>query len=418
MRNLRDYSVITASYWVFTLTDGAMRTLVLFYLHRLGFAPLEVASLFLFYELFGVITNFVGGWLGARFGLKSTLFSGLALQIVACATLAVMADALTVPLVMVAQAMSGIAKDLTKMSSKSYIKLVVPESDSSGLMKWVAVLTGSKNALKGIGFLLGGVLLQTVGFRGANVGMAIGLLVAVVSSIVLLPRAAGKAKARLELSHLFARDPRINWLSAARLFLFGSRDVWFVLALPIFLSVDLGWSSTEASGFLAVWTIGYGFVQAAAPAYVGGKGNRRSAPAARRVMAWTALLLAPLAGIAAAVHYGLAPEASLVVGLAVFGIVFATDSAMHSYLIVHYADGDKVALNVGFYYMANAAGRLLGTVCSGAVFQWAGMGNRGLVACLLASIGFVLASSLLCLPLHAAERRFGLTRDRPAPPGL
>lgn len=406
MRNLREYAVITASYWVFTLTDGALRMLVLFYLHQLGYAPLAVVSLFLFYEFFGVVTNFVGGWLGARFGLKSTLSGGLTLQVIACSSLAVMAESLTVPLVMIAQAMSGIAKDLTKMSSKSYIKLVVPESDSSGLMKWVSILTGSKNALKGIGFLLGGVLLESVGFRAANIAMAVTLAGALVTSFAMLAPAAGRSSQRITLRHLLAKDARVNWLSAARLFLFGSRDVWFVFALPIFLSVDLGWSFSESSGFLAAWIVGYGIVQAFAPAYVGGKGGQRSAPTARRVMAWTALLVVPLAAIAAVLDLGVDPATSLVVGLAVFGIVFATNSAMHSYLIVHYAEGDKVSLDVGFYYMANAAGRLAGTVLSGAVFQWAGMGSRGLVACLVASIGFVIGSLILCVPLHLAELRY------------
>jgi len=405
MRNLRDYATITASYWVFTLTDGALRTLVLFHLHQIGYSPLQVVSLFVFYELFGVITNFVGGWLGARFGLKSTLFTGLGLQVLSCSVLALMATSLTVPLVMAAQAVSGIAKDLTKMSSKSYIKLVIPESDSSGLMKWVAILTGSKNALKGVGFLLGGVLLETVGFRTANIGMAVALVAMLVTCFMLLPKAAGKAKAKVGLRQMISSDPRVNWLSASRLFLFGSRDVWFVFALPIFLSADLGWSSAQSSGFLAAWVIGYGFVQALAPSYVGRKvDGKRVAPTARRVIPWTALLVAPLGGIAALLHFGADPTTSLVAGLAVFGIVFATNSAIHSFLIVHYADGDKVSLNVGFYYMANAAGRLVGTILSGAVFQWAGMGSAGLVACLSVSIGFVLASTALCIPLRAAER--------------
>lgn len=405
MRNLRDYAVITASYWVFTLTDGAMRTLVLFYLHQLGYTPLEVVSLFLLYEVFGVVTNFVGGWIGARFGLRSTLFSGLGLQVVACLLLAARAESLTVPLVLLAQALSGIAKDLTKMSSKSYIKLVVPQSDSSGLMKWVAILTGSKNALKGIGLLLGGILLETVGFRSANIGMATALVLAIAVSFAMLPRAAGRSQSKVSFAQMISRDARINWLSAGRLFLFGSRDVWFVFALPIFLSVNLGWSSSLASGFLAAWIIGYGIVQAFAPVYVGGKVDGRSAPTARRVMLWTALLIVPTGGIAAALHTGFDATTSLIVGLVVFGVVFATNSAMHSYLIIRYADNDKVSLNVGFYYMANAVGRLSGTLLSGAVFQWAGMGRTGLVACLLTSIGFAMTSALLCIPLHGAEQR-------------
>ena len=403
MRNLRDYATITAAYWVFTLTDGALRMLVLFHLHRLGYSPLEVVSLFVFYELFGVVTNFVGGWLGARFGLRSTLFSGLGLQVVSCSLLAAWATDLTVPLVMLAQALSGIAKDLTKMSSKSYIKLVVPPTDSVGLMKWVAILTGSKNALKGLGFLLGGVLLQSIGFRAANLAMATALVVALVASWALLPKAAGKAKSAVRFGHLLSGDPRVNWLSASRLFLFGARDVWFVFALPIFLSADLGWSFARSGGFLAAWVIGYGFVQAAAPAYVGGRGAKRSAPTAARLLPWTAALSAPLAGLAALLHFGAPPAASLVAGLALFGIVFATNSAVHSFLIVHYADGDKVSLNVGFYYMANAAGRLLGTVLSGAVFQWAGMSTDGLVACLGASLVFVALSALATLPLRSGR---------------
>ena len=405
MHNRRDYAVITASYWVFTLTDGALRTLVLFYLHTLGYSPLQVVSLVLFYEFFGVVTNLVGGWLGARFGLKATLFSGLALQVLACSGLAALSDSLSVPIVLVAQGLSGIAKDLTKMSAKSYIKLVVPADDRSGLMRWVAILTGSKNALKGVGFLLGGVLLETIGFRNGNLAMAGALVLALVLSVALLPKAAGKSTGKVALRHLIARDARVNWLSAARLFLFGARDVWFVFALPIFLSVDLGWSFSQSSGFLAAWVIGYGIVQAMAPAYVGARGSHRPPPTARRVLGWTALLLVPLGAIAAALHYGLPTEASLVLGLAAFGIVFATDSAMHSYLIVDYAEGDKVALNVGFYYMANAVGRLVGTIASGAVFQWAGMGTPGLVACLLAAMAFVTASLLLCIPLHRAEAR-------------
>jgi MFS family permease len=402
---VRDYATVTASYWVFTLTDGALRMLVLLYLHEHGHSPLEIASLFLFYELFGVVTNFVGGWIGARFGLKSTLFAGLGLQVVACGLLTVDEARLTLPLLMVAQALSGIAKDLTKMSSKSYVKLVVAESDARGLMKWVAILTGSKNTLKGLGFFLGGVLLATLGLRGACLGMAGALLVALVGSIALLPRAPGKSSSNVSLASLVSRDPRIHWLSAARLFLFGSRDVWFVLALPIFLATDLGWSHGRVGGFLAAWIVGYGLVQAAAPAFVGARGadGARSAPDARRLGSWTAALVLPLAALVLALRQDLAPATSLTIGLALFGLVFAANSAIHSYLIISYAEGDRVALRVGFYYMANAAGRLVGTLLSGAVFQAAGQGRSGLVACLLVSLGFVVVSGLLCVPLRRAE---------------
>ena len=407
MRNVRDYAIITATYWVFTITDGALRMLVLLHLHSLGYSPFEVASLFLLYEVFGVVTNFLGGWLGARFGLRSTLFGGLAFQTVALTMLAVASnDWLTVPYVMVAQALSGIAKDLTKMSAKSYIKLVVPDEDQHGLMRWVALLTGSKNTLKGVGFFLGGLMLELAGFQGACLAMLIGIVAALVTSWLLLPRSAGTIASKLSFKALICRNERVNWLSAARLFLFGSRDVWFVLALPIFLQTALGWDFHETGAFLALWVIGYGFVQAFAPRYVGGRaGSARAPPDARRVLGWTLLLVVPLGSLILALESGLPTAASLVVGLGVFGVVFATDSALHSYLIVAYAEPDKVSLRVGFYYMANAVGRLVGTVLSGAVFQAAGQGQAGLVACVAVSIGFVVVSAALCVPLRAAEAR-------------
>ncbi len=386
--------MVTASYWAFTLTDGALRMLVLLHLGGLGSSPLEVASLFLFYEFFGVVTNLVGGWLGARLGLRATLLSGLGLQIVACLMLT--ASALTVPLVMAAQALSGIAKDLMKMSSKSYVKLVVPDK---GLLRWVAILTGSKNALKGAGFFLGGLLLGTVGFKGGCGGMAGALALALVAALLLLPRAPSSS--RTKFSAVFSDDPRINWLSVARFFLFGSRDVWFVLALPAFLAADLGWSAPGVGAFLALWIIGYGAVQALTPLHL-------SRPTARALGWWTLGLVVPLGAILLALRLGAPPAPTLVTGLAAFGIVFATDSAVHSYLVVAYAGREKVALAVGFYYMANAGGRLLGTLLSGAVFEAAGMGEDGLAACIAVSLGLVVLSRLACGPLAGAEAKVAL----------
>jgi MFS family permease len=405
VRNVREYAVITGTYWAFTLTDGAIRMLVLLHLHELGYSPLEIASLFILYELFGVVTNLVGGWIGARFGLRSTLFSGLALQIAALSLLAASAGSLTLALVMVAQAMSGTAKDLTKMSAKSYVKLVVPEGDQHGLMRWVAILTGSKNALKGAGFFLGGVLLMALGFRGANVAMAAALSATLVASFLLLPAAAGRASKKVRLADLVSRDARVNWLSASRLCLFGARDIWFVLALPLFLSGVLGWTHAEVGGFLALWVIGYGGVQALAPTYVGGGrgAGGRPPPTARGVGLWTLALVPPLGGMLAALSLGASPAATLVTGLVAFALVFATDSAIHSYLIVSYADADRVSLSIGFYYMANAAGRLVGTILSGALFQAAGQGLDGLLVCLAGSLLFALISAALCVPLRAAE---------------
>jgi predicted MFS family arabinose efflux permease len=148
-QGLRNYLVITGGYWAFTVTDGAIRMLVVLYFHLLGYSPFEVAMLFLFYELFGVVTNLVGGWLGARIGLNLTMHIGMGLQVVALSLLTVPDPWLSVPYVVFAQALSGIAKDLNKMSAKASVKTMVKDGDEAKLFKWVAVLTGSKNALKG-----------------------------------------------------------------------------------------------------------------------------------------------------------------------------------------------------------------------------------------------------------------------------
>jgi len=380
--DLRDYAVVTASYWAFTLTDGAVRMLVLLHLNAQGYAPLAIVTLFLFYEFFGVVTNLVGGWVGARFGLRSTLLAGLALQIVAC--LLLRSGAL-----MVAQALCGIAKDLTKMSSKSYIKLVAPEG---GLLRWVSILTGSKNALKGAGFFLGGLLLSWFDFEGAAGAMALALALALISALLLLPRAPSTS-AKWPFKSIFSHDARIQWLSAARFFLFGARDVWFVLALPVFLADELGWSFAQVGGVLALWVIGYGVVQALAPLVL----SRDASPGS-----WTALLLLPLGSMLAALRGGAPAAATLAIGLAAFGILFAATSALHSYLVVAYAGKEKVALAVGFYYMANAGGRLAGTVLSGAIYQ-----VSGLPACLAAAMVFVALAWLASRPLRPAAASGG-----------
>lgn len=406
MRSLREYAIVTGAYWAFTVTDGALRMLVLLYLHSIGHTPIQIASMFLFYEFFGVVTNLVGGWLGARIGLTSTLFMGLSLQIVALLSLSAPAAWLSVPYVMGSQALAGIAKDLTKMSSKSYVKLVVDPDDPAALMKWVSVLTGSKNTLKGVGFFVGAALLSLVGFQSAVVGMAAVLAVTLVASLLLLPWGAGQSESKPKFSTVFSHDPRINLLSAARFFLFGSRDVWFVLALPIYLGATLNWSFYETGGFLALWVIGYGLVQASAPRFAGKRVRGKVLPPdAAALGRWSALLTIPLGLLIGALIYGAAQGPTLVIGLSLFGVVFAANSAAHSYLVVHYADEGNVSMVVGFYYMANAAGRLVGTLLSGVVFQWWGQGQAGLVACLITSMGFVLASCLLCEPLKRSERR-------------
>lgn len=388
--DLRNYAVVTGAYWADTIADGAIRVLVLFYFYELGYSPFAVASLFLFYEVFGIVANLFGGFLAARFGLKSTLLGGLATQIVALSMLALVPESwLVVAYVMVAQAFSGIAKDLTKMSSKSAVKLVVPEGQDGALYKWVAVLTGSKNALKGVGFFIGGLLLSTAGFQSALLLLA-GLVVsALVATLALMRGDLGTPDAQARFSQMFSNSRAVNVLAAARIFLFASRDVWFVVGVPVFLRTELDWTFWQVGTFLAVWVIGYGIVQASAPRFVRGRGA--GADPDGRTATWLAFLLAAFpAGIAITLAAGVDPAVVLVGGLIAFGLVFAANSAVHSFLILAYAEGDRVAMNVGFYYMANAGGRLAGTVLSGALYQW-----RGLEACLWASVVFVLAAGLL-----------------------
>jgi predicted MFS family arabinose efflux permease len=397
--DLRNYAIVTGAYWADTIADGASRMLVLFYFYERGYSPFKVAMLFLFYEIFGIVTNLVGGFVAARFGLKTTLLMGLGTQILALGMLAVVpAEWLVVPYVMTAQAFSGIAKDLTKMSSKSAVKLAVPEDQDGALYKWVAILTGSKNALKGVGFFLGALLLSVIGFRSA---LAV-LLVLVGSALLVVLTAMrgeelGRPNAKAKFRQMFSNNHAVNVLAGARIFLFASRDVWFVVGLPVFFRTEHGWTFWQAGGFLAVWTVGYGIVQASAPKLIGrrtahGGGDPDGATATRLAF----LLAAFPAAIAAALATGVDAVTVVVVGLLGFGVVFALNSAVHSFLILAYAEGDKVAMNVGFYYMANAAGRLAGTVLSGALYVWG-----GLEACLWASAAFVLAAGLLSRILPA-----------------
>ncbi|MCP5128058.1 MAG: organoarsenical effux MFS transporter ArsJ [Pseudomonadales bacterium] len=390
--DVRQYLLVTGNYWAFTLTDGALRMLVVLHFHRLGYSPLEVAMLFLFYEIFGVVTNLVGGWLGARVGLNATMNAGLAMQVVALSMLLVPDSYLAVAWVMAAQALSGIAKDLNKMSAKSAIRLLVPRESTGRLYKWVAILTGSKNALKGVGFFLGGVLLAAWGFRGAIAAMAATLAVVWLFSILTLTKDLGKSSAKPKFSHLFSKSRAVNLLSAARLFLFAARDVWFVVALPVYLSATLGWDNWAVGAFLASWVIGYGIVQSLAPTITGAGGG--GAPDGRHAFRWAVVLALVPACIAIAMNQQAWLPGSLLLGLLVFGVLFAVNSALHSYLIVSYADEMGVSLDVGFYYMANAMGRLLGTVLSGWVFQvW------GLAACLWISSVFIAISAAVALLL-------------------
>ncbi|MFT6466264.1 MAG: putative MFS family arabinose efflux permease [Halopseudomonas sp.] len=395
--DVRQYLVVTGNYWAFTLTDGALRMLVVLHFYSLGYTPLQIAALFLFYEIFGVITNLVGGYLGARIGLNRTMNIGLALQVMALLMLTVPAEWLTVVWVMAAQAMSGVAKDLNKMSAKSSIKLLVPDSQQGALYRWVALLTGSKNALKGVGFFLGGGLLALLGFAGAVLVMALVLAVVWLASLFLLKKDLGKATAKPKFRELLSKSRRINILSGARMFLFGARDVWFVIALPVYLSSVFGWDFWMVGGFMACWIIGYGIVQSVAPS-ITGKGAGR-VPGGRAAFGWAAALALLPAAIALGLYFELNAQWVLLGGLMLFGVLFAVNSSLHSYLIVSYAQADGVSLDVGFYYMSNALGRLIGTLLSGWVYQ-----AYGLEACLWVSSAFVALAALISLGLPKAAR--------------
>jgi predicted MFS family arabinose efflux permease len=406
---LHQYLLITANYWAFTLTDGALRMLVVLYFHQLGYSPLSIASLFLFYEFFGCVTNLIGGWIGARIGLNRTMNIGLALQIIALLALALPAQYLTIALVMGAQAISGIAKDLNKMSAKSSIKALVnrdSQNAESTLYKWVALLTGSKNTLKGVGFFIGAALLSSIGFQQAVIVMAALLTVIWIFSVVTLKKGLGRSTFKPKFSQIFFKNRAINILSAARMFLFGARDVWFVVALPVFLSEVCGWSFSEVGSFFALWIIGYGVVQTFAPAITKFSFNKNSptTPRGGRAVIWAALLAVIPATIALNMDNIDTLEQILVGGLILFGILFAINSSLHSYLITSFASREHISLDIGFYYMANAMGRLIGTILSGWIYQ-----RWGLEACLYVSSLFILLAAIISFGLPRNKKSTSVT---------
>jgi predicted MFS family arabinose efflux permease len=408
----KNYLIVTLAYWGFTLTDGALRMLVLLHFFRLGYSPFTLAFLFLLYEAAGIVANLIGGWLAARYGITRMLAVGLTTQIAGFLLLSALSPdwsaAMSVAWVVLAQGVCGVAKDLTKTASKSAIKLTAG-SASGQLFRWVAFFTGSKNAMKGVGFFAGGLLLQVLGFQAALWTMA-GLLALVLAGVLAwVPPLMGRAKASKSARELFAKNRGINLLAAARVALFGARDVWFVVGVPVFL-YSAGWTFTMVGAFLALWTIGYGLVQAAAPAIVRRSPDGLSAevPAARL---WSGLLAIVPIGLAALVvaevdHL----EWVVVAGLGLFGIAFAVNSSVHSYLILAYAGSEKAAEDVGFYYAANALGRFLGTLMSGVLYQWG-----GLVWSLAGSAAMLVACWLVTLALPTSvPARLGAT-PRPSP---
>jgi len=400
---LRNYILVTAGYWVFTLTDGALRMLVLLHFNELGYSPVAIAFLFLAYEFMGILTNLLGGWVGSRRGLNRTLVAGLSLQVVALVALTFERPSweewFVVVFVMATQALSGIAKDLTKMSSKSAVKAVAGDGDGA-LFRLVAILTGSKNALKGVGFFLGAALLSWIGYDAALWAMAGTLAGTVVVLLVFLNEDIGKSKNKPPLRSILSKSDSINRLSAARFFLFGSRDIWFVVALPVFLADVLGWSHQLIGGFLAIWVIGYGIVQSFAPRILGRGGTEvDEITAAQR---WALVLGVVTVLIAIAVGFDTATTVAVVGGLIVFGVVFAMNSSLHSYLILAYSNDDEVALDVGFYYSANAAGRLVGTLLSGVLYLWAGLDAAMWGSAVFVAITWLLTLRLPPLPANVS----------------
>lgn len=371
----RNYAIVTSAYWGFTLTDGALRMLVLLHFYRLGYSPFALAFLFLLYEAAGVVANLLGGWLATRFGISRMLMVGLITQIVGFLLLSALSPewtaAMSVAWVVLAQGVCGVAKDLTKTASKSAIKITAGKA-SGQLFKWVAWFTGSKNAMKGVGFFLGGLLLDQVGFQ-ASLWIMAGLLALILVGVVFsLPPMMGKSKASKSAKELFAKNHGINLLAAARVVLFGARDVWFVVGVPVFLYAS-GWTFTMVGGFLAAWTIGYGLVQAMAPALVrrSEDGLSNEVPAARH---WSAILALVTVVLCVLVWLDVSHlEWVVVSGLAAFGFAFAVNSSVHSYLVLAYAGSEKAAEDVGFYYAANALGRFIGTLFSGLLYQWGGL---------------------------------------------
>ncbi|WP_273282314.1 organoarsenical effux MFS transporter ArsJ [Pseudooceanicola atlanticus] len=384
---LSAYIAVTAAYWAFMLTDGALRMLVLLHFHTLGFSPVQLAYLFVLYEIAGMVTNLAAGWIAARFGLTSTLYAGLGIQVVALLALTQLdpgwAIWASVAFVMCVQGASGVAKDLAKMSSKSAVKLLAP-SEGGGLFRWVAVLTGSKNAVKGVGFLLGAALLATLGFTWAVLAMAIVLAAILVAVAVLMPAGLPRGRKGAKFSEVFSKSANVNWLSAARVFLFGARDVWFVVGIPIYFYAVLSDGTEEGNRaaffmigtFMALWIILYGAVQASAPRILRAA-RRPEADLIRAARGWAAALFIVPAALTLAVWLAPGPETwltvTLVAGLLAFGAIFAVNSSLHSYLILAFTRSERVTMDVGFYYMANAGGRLIGTLLSGLTYQIGGL---------------------------------------------
>jgi len=390
------YLIVTSAYWVFMLSDGALRMLVLLHFHQNGFSPLQLAYLFLFYELAGIFTNPSAGWLAARYGLKLTLYAGLIVQIISLTSLTQLNENwnqnFSIFYVLIVQGLSGIAKDLTKMSSKSAVKLLAPNNQSS-LFRWVAILTVSKNAVKGFGFLLGCVLLATIGFYNSLITMVIIVFCVLICSLFFLKDDLLNKNNKAKLFDVFSKSKNINFLSAARIFLFGARDVWFVVGLPIFFYSIFSDGSVDGNkkaffiigSFMATWIIMYGIIQAYSPKlFLKKRSKKINLVDISKI--WIFYLLVNLIILTCLLFVFseiFLTKIFLFSGLFIFCGIFAVNSSIHSYLILHFSKKNRVSLDVGFYYMANATGRFVGTFLSGISYQLGGLTLSLATACIL-----------------------------------
>jgi len=313
---------------------------------------------------------------------------------------------LSVVFVMLVQGASGVAKDLTKMSSKSAVKLLAPK-EKGRLFRWVALLTGSKNVVKGCGFLMGAGLLASVGFLWSIVGMASVLGLILMTLLLFMPTGLPRGRKKAKFSEVFSKSYNVNWLSAARIFLFGARDVWFVVGIPLYFYAELS-DGSEAGNykaffligtFMSFWIILYGVVQTMVPKLLQADScSEQELVGATRN--WGLILFLVLVTLAVSSFFlqenPFWLTQILVGGLAIFGVVFAVNSSLHSYLILAFTQSERVTMDVGFYYMANAAGRLLGTLLSGWTYQIV-----GIVGCLTTATLMVGVSVLATIRLKS-----------------
>lgn len=460
---LRPFVIISSSYLLFTITDGAIRMIVLLHAYNKSFSALEVSIMFSLYELAGVFTNLAAGLMGAKWGIKFTLIIGLSLQLLSYGLMFGWQDSWTkseaIIYVTVAQMFAGIAKDLTKLGGKTVTKLVTPDEKETQLFKLVSFITGWKNSLKGVGYFAGAALLQVSYVLALSVMMAL-VLIAMPWAICGLDRSLGTAKKKnATWKDAFKMDnQKLNLLSAARLFLFASRDFWFEVPLPFFLRAPaceglgtetcfqssdcsqgaicgssgyceninpgggcggLGLERVVVGAILGGYIILYGQVQSLTPQLVTGP-LRQSPPNKLTEVFWGLINCVPTLIMAVAMM--LAPsfvnadadEMTIwfAVNVVAFAVIFAINSSIHSFLVVNYAAKDKVAVSVGFYYMSNACGRLMGTIGSGVLYTFIGenIGSlagtdavAGLAACFLAGTISSLIAAVITIMIDDQE---------------